>query len=92
MTPDVKRSRREDLYGMTTMVNKFDVLKEMARSDNIAVIYSDFTNPDLITSIRDLPGFQGSRNIIYMSNIADHIARAKDVNFIDVWNKMESLY
>lgn len=76
---------------MTTMVNKFDVLKDMARSNNIAVVYSDFTNPDLIASIRDLPGFQGSTNVIYMSNIVNHIARAKDVNFIDVWNKMGSL-
>ncbi|MEK7517370.1 MAG: hypothetical protein AAB583_02380 [Patescibacteria group bacterium] len=93
LTPDFKSGvqEKESYDGAMTMINKFDVFREMARSNNIAVICSDFTNLDLIVSIQDLPGFRESRNIIYMSNIVDHIARPQGVKFIDVWNKMESL-
>jgi len=76
--------------GVVTILSKFNVLREMARLDNIAVIYSDFTNPALIDSVRDLPGFKGSRNIIYMSNIVDHILRIRGHQAEDV-SKMDSL-
>lgn len=82
---------QDDQYNsIFTMLNKFDVLRQMARSNNISVTFSNFTNPDLIASIVELPGFRESRNIIYISNIVDHITRTLGFKFEDV-SKMESL-
>lgn len=54
--------------------NKFPVLKQLAKADNIAVVYADFTNPALVEMVTELPNFRDSTNIIYLSNIADHIS------------------
>lgn len=54
--------------------NKFPVLKQLAETNNIAVFFADFTNPALIEPITQLPDFRDSTNIIYLSNIADHIS------------------
>lgn len=43
--------------------------------DNIAIAYADFTDPAFIDTVRELPGFQESSNIIYFSNITDHITQ-----------------
>src|SRR3989344_5104409 len=55
------------------LLDKFQVLKKLADSGNIAVEYADFTNPKFINAVRQLPAFQESTNIIYFSNISDHI-------------------
>lgn len=79
-TRDVDRRPERLTYGeghnidvLNAIVNKYPVLKELADDDNIAVAYTDFTNPAFIQSVRGLPEFQASRNIIYLSNIVDHI-------------------
>jgi len=55
------------------MLDKFSVLKQLAMEDNIAMNYADFTDASYIEAVRELPGFQDSSNIVYFSNIVDHI-------------------
>lgn len=57
----------------TAMLDKFEWLKHLAVVGNMAIVYADFTNPALIEAVKGLPDFQDSRNVIYLSNIADHI-------------------
>lgn len=52
---------------------KYDVLKKLADDRNIAIVYADFTNSDFIAAVKELPGFGTSTNIVYSSNIVDHI-------------------
>ncbi|MBI2196417.1 hypothetical protein HYU45_02275 [Candidatus Daviesbacteria bacterium] len=55
------------------MKERFSVLKQLADSNNIALVYADFTNSSFIDAVRELPEFSNSTNIIYLSNIIDHI-------------------
>lgn len=60
-----------DVVGAT--LDRFSTLKQLAEEDNIVIVYADFTDPNFITTVRNLPDFNDSTNIIYLSNIADHI-------------------
>lgn len=55
------------------ILNKFTTLKQLATEDNIAVEYADFTDPEFINSVLELPKFDEVTNIVYISNIVDHI-------------------
>lgn len=55
------------------MLDKFAVLKQLATEDNVAIAYADFTDPSFIEAVKALPNFNSLRNIIYYSNITDHI-------------------
>lgn len=55
--------------------DKFTTLKQLAMEDNIAVTYADFTDYEFIEAVTDLPNFDKASNIIYFSNIVDHITR-----------------
>lgn len=57
------------------MLEKFDVLKQLADEDNIVMTYADFTSPDFIIAVSRLPEFDTSANVIYFSNIVDHITK-----------------
>ena len=74
---------------VTAMLEKFSQLKTLAMEGNIAIVYADFTNPTFIAAIQKLPEFQSSKNIIYFSNIADHITR-RGRNFENIF-AMETL-
>ena len=57
-------------------VNIFDSIKEyypilhqLAKTGNIAVIYTSIANEDFIQAVGDLPDYRSSRNIVYLSNI-----------------------
>lgn len=52
---------------------KFDTLKQLADNNSIAVSYADFTNPDFVIAVASLAEFKTSTNIIYLSNIVDHV-------------------
>lgn len=75
--PRWKQERRNnvgqniDVVGAT--FDKFDVLKQLATEDNIVMAYADFTDPKFINIMRSLPEFNESTNVIYSSNITDHI-------------------
>ncbi len=47
----------------------FEMLHSLAKAGNIAVLYSNFINPELIDAVTDLPDFPRRINIIYSSNI-----------------------
>lgn len=55
------------------ILEKYPVLKQLAMRDNIAIAYADFTDPEFIAAVRELPEFENSTNIVYFSNIMDHI-------------------
>lgn len=58
---------------LAAMAENFSMLHELATAGNIALAYADFTDPTFIEAVRSLPGFEESTNVIYSSNIADHI-------------------
>lgn len=51
------------------------MLHQLAKEGNLIIARTDFTRPELMDEIAKLPDFQNSNNIIYLSNIADHIYR-----------------
>ena len=73
--------RRMEVRGQNTFSDSITVpyivgtnflkLQELAKSGGIAACYADFMNPDFIDSVRQLPDFVESRNIIYISNVID---------------------
>lgn len=54
------------------------MLKELAQEGNIAVVQQDMLNPQLLEIFAGLPEIKDSNNVIYLSNIADWIWRARD--------------
>lgn len=59
------------LVGIELVIrDKYKIFRDLALSDNIAIVYADFTNPNFIAATTTLPGFQDGTNIIYLSNIA----------------------
>lgn len=67
--------QRIDVFG--AILAKFEVLKKLADSDKIKMTYCSFTKREFIGTVKSLPGFQSSINLIYLSNIADHFSRAR---------------
>ncbi len=51
------------------------VLHQLAKEGNLIMVRADFTNPQIGTELANLPGLKESNNLIYLSNIADHINR-----------------
>ena len=47
----------------------FDLLKRMALEDKIAFCLTDFADPEFISSIRNLPEYQISKNVIFLTSM-----------------------
>lgn len=64
-----------------SIVTNFDLLKELAESGRFAVEYGDLADSRVTRSISELPGFKSSRNIVYVSNVAEmsFIPRGKEI-------------
>lgn len=60
---------------MGAILDKFAILKQLAEEDNISISWADFTDPKFISAVNQLPDFDNSTNIIYSSNIVDHITQ-----------------
>lgn len=59
----------------------FERLQDLARHNNIGVVLMDITNAHFAETIKNLPNYTKSRNIIYLSNAIDHITnRGQDRN------------
>lgn len=79
-----ERSRPLDPYNQgLSIVDTSEVLRNhaeklirLAREGKIAVLQQDILNPDVLREIGELPEFKKSRNVVYLSNIADWIRRA----------------
>lgn len=52
------------------------LLHQLTTEGNIIIARADFTNPQLIQGIAQLPEFKDLNNIIYLSNIVDHLNRS----------------
>lgn len=52
-------------------------LHELAKRGNFTIIRADFTDQRIIDRLAKLPGLAEHNNVIYLSNIADHLWRAK---------------
>ncbi len=86
----------ENIDVVGAILDRFDILKQLADEDNIVMAYADFTYPDFIEAVKRLPGFDSSTNVIYLSNIIDHITKrgfrienARDMNFLKAYENPE---
>jgi len=70
-----------------TIVSNFDLLKELALSGRFAVEYGDIADSRVTSSISDLPGFKSSRNIVYVSNVAEMSCRPRGREILEVLNR-----
>jgi len=64
--------------------DKFDLLHNLAKDGNIGVGYADMTNRAVLDLVKTMPNFSSSRNLIYMSNVIDHLtSRGTDLTHLD---------
>jgi hypothetical protein len=59
----------------TLVANEHGLFQSLARRDDIAVLEASLFDPDLLAAVAELPGFAQSRNLVYLSNAADHVLR-----------------
>lgn len=59
----------------TFLARNYGRLREMALRGDIAVLCSSLFHPALLAAVAELPGWRGGRNVIYLSNVADHVLR-----------------
>ncbi|MBI4039555.1 hypothetical protein HY388_01895 [Candidatus Daviesbacteria bacterium] len=60
-------------------IKYWPTLTKLAQAGNLAIAQVDFANPELMNLLANLPQFKDSNNVVYLSNIADHIWRRKPV-------------
>lgn len=60
----------------TVLARNYDKLHQLAIEGNIAVLHADMFDPEVLEYVAELPGFKDSNNVVYVSNVADHIFRA----------------
>lgn len=51
-------------------------LRNLALEGNLAIVKADFTNSDFVYAVTQLPDYKTERNVVYLSNIADHVSRS----------------
>lgn len=59
----------------TFLARHYGRLRELAMRGDIAVLCSSLFHPALVAAVAALPGWRGGRNLIYLSNVADHVLR-----------------
>lgn len=52
------------------------IIKQLAQEGNLVIARADFTDPRLIDALNQLPDIHNQNNVIYLSNIADHVHRS----------------
>lgn len=63
-----------DLFGQS-----FHSVRQLASEGNIGLTLMSMTSPDFLAGIRELPDYGTSSNIVYVSNIIDHLTdRGRD--------------
>lgn len=50
-------------------------LHQLASEGDLVIVRADFNNPQLTQELSNLPDFKNLNNIVYLSNIADHLWR-----------------
>jgi hypothetical protein len=59
----------------TFLARSYDRFREIAVRGDIVVLCSSLFHPILLDAVAALPGWRGSRNLIYLSNVSDHLLR-----------------
>ncbi|HKI01849.1 MAG TPA: hypothetical protein VKK31_07720 [Thermoanaerobaculia bacterium] len=59
----------------TFVARNYAKLRDLARRGDIAVLPGSIFDPRLIAAVAALPGFAGARNLLYLSNVTDHVLR-----------------
>lgn len=74
------------------LVRHYGVLKKLAVSNNIGVIFMDITNESFQQFILKLKHYKKLRSIIYLSNAIDHITnRGLDVHLFSALEKLKEI-
>ncbi len=66
------------------------ILKRLAKEGNLVIKLADFTDPKVFETLSDLPDIHNVNNVIYLSNISDHVWRNSkfekiaDFNFLEI--------
>lgn len=88
----VPLSDQQRLNVVAVVRDNFDVLHQLAIEGNIGVAYADMTNSAVLQVVRNMPEFPQSSNIIYMSNVIDHLtSRGTDLSHINDMNILNVL-
>lgn len=53
--------------------DRWDVIQKLAKDGNIGIGLADITNKEVLQGVLNSEGFNDSSNVIYMTNIIDHI-------------------
>jgi hypothetical protein len=63
----------------------YKLLKKMAEEGKISISYADFTDPDFLNRVAQLPGFKDHRNLIFLTNAPDFMPpdRIKNIKTLD---------
>jgi hypothetical protein len=59
----------------TYMARNYAKLHQMAAADCIVLVRSSLFSPELLDAVARLPGFGDGTNLVYASNVVDHILR-----------------
>src|SRR5829696_2301377 len=59
----------------TFVARNYAKLRETALRGDVAVLCSTLFHPGLLAAVAELPGWRSSRNLFYLSNVADHVLR-----------------
>jgi|GEM_PF-1769803 len=76
MRPDMSRLSQFPEGGgevVRALRRHFGLIRELAAAGKITVAYASFTDPAWLEYVTGLPGWNNARNVIYASNIADHL-------------------
>ncbi len=67
---------KDDSRPDAVLAKRYSMFHQMAKDDNIAVLHADLFDTELMRYVSGLPKFKTSNNLVYISNVADHIVRA----------------
>jgi len=59
----------------TFLARNYGRLREMALRGDLVVLCSTLFHPALLAAVAELPGWRAGRNLVYLSNVADHLLR-----------------
>lgn len=77
---------------LAVIEKQFDMLHGLASEGNIGVGYADMTSPAVLEKIGAMPDFSSGSNVIYMSNVIDHLThRGTDMSQLNSFDVLKQL-
>lgn len=65
------------------LIKYANIFHQLAKEGNIVIAQADFTDPRLIDELASLPNISELNNVVYLSNISDHLWRRNYRNKLD---------